>query len=96
MMVKKNGVASETFGSLAMESPLGQKQSHVSGGGGWWWKDPYVSGTGLELDSQCRVKSPLPIPGHESFADPEPSARGKDLAEIPKAVWSFPGPPEGR
>lgn len=33
MMVKKNSVASETFSSLAMESPLGQNGHELEVGG---------------------------------------------------------------
>lgn len=58
MMVKKNAVVSETFGSLAVESPLEQKQGSVSADGSVGGKI-LVSGTWPGLDSQCRrVSSP--------------------------------------
>lgn len=58
MMVKKNAVVSETFGSLAMESPLEQKQGSLSADGSGGGKI-LVSGTWPGLDSQCRrVSSP--------------------------------------
>lgn len=43
------------------------------------------------LDSQHRkvTPAPLPIPGHESFTEPEPSARGRDLEETLKATLSL-------
>lgn len=56
-MVKENGVVSETFGSLLMESPFGQKQGSVSAGGCGSGKT-LSSGTWPGLESQCgRVSS---------------------------------------
>lgn len=91
VVVKKKDVASETCGSLAGVT-LRTQTGQCPWGRGQCWKDPCISATGPGLDSQRSrlLFQFLDVSHHHT---PEPSARGKVLSEMLKAVRSSPGLP---